>query len=293
MLFLPNTTDKLQLVTDASCSVDVGVHYADNASGTITNSRQLTAITTATTTDILGSPAGSTTRKVRSAFIRNKHATSTVTVTVVYDANGTDYELHKVSLKAGELLEYIENVGFFVVEALGDGDMNNAATADQTANAADTYLTGSSVAISGRIKAGTFFRWRLRATKTAASTAVPTWNLRVGTNGSTADTARCVLSSGSGSPVQVAQTAAADEGWFELEAVIRTYSASGVIQLTAFFTHRLATTGFQNVQVGSYAVTSSAFDLTAASLILGLSVNPGTAGVWTFQSCSVDSINHL
>ena len=287
MLILAATTDKLQLVTDAAVSVDVHVSYMDHASGTVTPGKQNTAITTATTTDILAAPASSTQRNAKTINVRNKHATSSVTCTVVFDQNGTDYELFKATVKAGETLEYVEGVGFFIVEALGDGDMNNASTADQTANAADTYLSGGSVAISNRIKAGTFFRWRISATKTAAGVAGPIWNLRVGTAAGTGDTSR-------GSATGVAQTAATDTGIFEVEAIIRAVTATGTIQTLWRFAHKNATTGFANVaQDQVFQSTSGTFDLTATGLFIGLSVNPGASGVWTIQSVTLDCVNHL
>lgn len=120
MLILAATTDKIQVVTSAAVTVDVHASFADLASGTVTPGRSLTAITTATTTDIVAAPGASTFRNVKSLTIRNKHATSSVDVTVVYDANGTDYELHKATLFAGEVLEWIEGVGFFVVASNRD-----------------------------------------------------------------------------------------------------------------------------------------------------------------------------
>lgn len=115
LIYLTATTDKVQLVTSAACTVDVVSTYMDLAAGVVTTGRQLTAITTATTTDIVAAPGASTTRNVKMLLIRNKHATTSVDVTVVYDANSTDYELHKVTLKPGECLEFVEGTGFFTL----------------------------------------------------------------------------------------------------------------------------------------------------------------------------------
>jgi hypothetical protein len=116
MIFLSNTTDKLQLVTGTAADVDVVACYIDATSATGATSgisRQVTAITTATTTDIVAAPGASTTRNVTQITIRNKDSSDTTDVTVVYDANGTDYELHKVTLSPAEMLMYIEGIGFF------------------------------------------------------------------------------------------------------------------------------------------------------------------------------------
>lgn len=122
MILLTATTDKIQLVTSAAVTVDVNASYFDIttadppvAKGS-TSGRQNTAISTATTTDIVAAPAASTIRNVKALHIRNKHATTSCDVTVVFDQNGTDYELFKVTLLAGETLEFVEGVGFFVVK---------------------------------------------------------------------------------------------------------------------------------------------------------------------------------
>lgn len=121
MLILATTTDKLQLVTSAAIAVDVHGSFVDLSGSTTTPGKQNTAITTATTTDIVAAPAASTYRNVKTLHIRNKDAASPVDVTVVFDQGGTDFELHKETLNAGEALEYIEGVGFFRLGAAASG----------------------------------------------------------------------------------------------------------------------------------------------------------------------------
>lgn len=126
------TTDKLQLITSAAVTVDVHASFMDLNAGTVTPGKQNTAITTATTTDIVAAPASSTVRNVKLLLIRNKHATTPVDVTVVFDANGTDYELHKVTLRAGETLEFSEGVGFFTLTIAANPLLMRALDADGT-----------------------------------------------------------------------------------------------------------------------------------------------------------------
>jgi hypothetical protein len=132
MLNLAATTDKLQLVTSAAVTVDVHASYVDLSGTTVTPGRKNTAITTAATTDIVASPAGSTVRNIKTLHIRNKHATSPVDVTVLYEGSATDadVELHKVTLLAGETLEYIEGVGFFTVQLVRKVFFNRRVTTD-------------------------------------------------------------------------------------------------------------------------------------------------------------------
>jgi hypothetical protein len=152
LILLTATTDKIRVVTSAAVTVDVHTSHIDmtNADPPVvkgsTSGRTNTAITTATTTDIVPSPAASTTRNVKGINIRNKHASSSVDVTVTFDQNGTTFELKKTTLLAGEELEFVEGVGWFKianaaaqmrVQKLGGDQSNSTTTA--------TEVTGLSV----------------------------------------------------------------------------------------------------------------------------------------------------
>lgn len=285
MLLLTATTDTVEIVTAAAVTVDVHVSYMDYASGTVTPDRQNTAITTATTTTVVSAPAASTTRNVKTLTARNRSGAN-IDLKVQFNQNGTRYELFQATLLPNQTLQFKDGVGFGIVSTSTTAlVLTNANTSDVTANAADTYLTGSSLNIGGRIQSGTFFRWRFAATKTGAGTATPIWNVRFGTAGTTADTSRLTATG-------VAQTAATDTGWFEIEAVVRNVSSTGTVAGFFRFAHKNATTGFANVaQDQMFQVSSATFDLTVSNLIVGVSVNPGTAGVWTFQIVDVRAFN--
>lgn len=146
---LPSTTDKLQLVTAQAVTVDVAVFFAQynpSDSARPTFDRQLTAITTAFTTDILAAPGASLTRGVKNIIIRNKHAADSVTVTVLYNANGTLFELHKVTLAAGEALEWIEGTGFFVLGAASPSFVKSLAADQSNSTTTATEVTGLTLA---------------------------------------------------------------------------------------------------------------------------------------------------
>lgn len=284
MLLLTNTTDKLQAVTDAAVTVDVHVSYMDYNGTAVTPGRQNTAISTATTTDVLAAPGASTQRNAKTINIRNRSAASGVNVTVLYNQNGTTFELHKVLLKAGEVLEYIEGIGWFTVTQ-ANTVLTSTNTADVTASGADTYLSGSSLNISTRIQVGSIFRWKLIFSKSAAGIATPIFNVRVGTAGSVADSAKATFTG-------VAQTAVIDKGWADIEVICRDASATGNISCAMRFQHNLTTTGLAiQAQEQLFQATSGATDFTASGLIIGLSVNPGASGVWTFQT--VDLVANL
>jgi len=194
------------------------------------------------------------------------------------------------TLQAGERVSYVDQVGFKVKNASGldktaadTRPISNANTADVTANAADTYLTGSSLTVGGRLVAGSFFKWRLRMTKTGAGVATPTLTVRVGTAGTTADGSRATVTF-------AAQTANSDTGMIEADAIFRTVGSTATVQLIARLTHTGTTTGFAaSAQEQNVSNLGASFDVTSSSNIIGLSCNPGTSGVWTFQIVSIEA----
>jgi hypothetical protein len=147
----------------------------------------------------------------------------------------------------------------------------------QTGFAADTVLTGSSIAIpAGSLKAGTRYRCVFDVTKTAAGVAAPILNIRFGINGTAADTSRGALTF-------AAQTAVIDAGTIELLATFRVVGASGVLQSKAEIRHGLSITGLSTEVSPVRLATSGAFDTTVASSFLTLTVNGGASAAWTVQ----------
>lgn len=120
MLLLTSTTDKIQVVTDAAVTLDVHASWLDYASPTFTPGRTNSAISTATTTDVIGAPAASTTRNAKELNIRNTHASTPVGVTVQHVASGgTAVQLFKCSLNAGEELTFVDGIGWQRFDATG------------------------------------------------------------------------------------------------------------------------------------------------------------------------------
>lgn len=120
MINLYNTTDKMQVITGSAVTVDVVASYVDLtvSGGTFSDAnRQVTAISTAATTDIVAAPASGKVRNVKTMLIRNKHASASVVVTVQYNANGTLYQMHACTLFAGDCLQYIDGIGFYLLTA--------------------------------------------------------------------------------------------------------------------------------------------------------------------------------
>lgn len=284
MIYLPNTTDKLDLVTSAAASIDVNANYVDAAASTLAASgagRNNTAITTATTTDILAAPASSTTRTCKQLTIRNKDAALTCDVTVRYNANGTAYELHKATLQPGWMLMYIEGIGFFTNKnTTATGGFKNVSVADQTIGASATaYLTGSAILLPSTLVAGMALRWTIQLAKTAASTATRTIAVRFGTGASTSDTSRNSFTGDT-------ETAAADEAIETVIATIRgPINSSCIVEATWASNDNNTTTGFSNTarKAQIRQATSSAFDITPAGTYAGLSIATGASHSLTIR----------
>lgn len=161
----------------------------------------------------------------------------------------------------------------------------NSNATDVVANATDTYLTGSDLPFSGNNKIGTIIKWKLFATKTAAGTAVPAYNVRFGTGATVTDVARIATTG-------VAQTAATDVAEIDIVAVIRATGATTVAAAGINLMHSNGVSGFKNDEGNNITQgTSTAFDSTPASTKVGLSVNPGASGVWTFQVIASELAN--
>jgi hypothetical protein len=112
-------------------------------------------------------------------------------------------------------------------------------------------------------------------TKTGAGTAAMTVIVRIGTTGTTSDTAILTFTLGVG-------TAAIDTGMFELICHFRTVGATTTAVLVGLLnvTHALAATGLTTTGasgVATLGVVSSGFDSTVANSIISVSVNGGAS----------------
>lgn len=163
--------------------------------------------------------------------------------------------------------------------------LSNQSTATQNITAGvSAYLTGSNISVPvGKLRVGTIFKWRLSVVKTNAGTAANSIILRVGTNGTTADTAVLTFTTGTG-------TAAIDQALIEVDVVCRgPLSASGIFQGIMILTHELAITGFQNKATRIHQLTSATFNVTTANLIVGLSCTTAASTVLDFLQLSAEA----
>ena len=284
MKLLTATTDSIEVITSAAGSVDMRCDYMDatNADppvvkGSTSGRAHAASVTTATTTTLV-SGAASTLRNVKSIFVRNKSSSVSNDITVRYNANGTTIEEVKYTLPPGATLQWSSETGLWDVFSPSQQKAANAALASQTGFSADTYLTGSNIAIPlGGPTAGMTYRLVFDVTKTAAGTAAAVLSIRYGTAGSTADTARAQLTWG-------AQTAAIDAGIITVLATFRAVGSgtTAVIQAIGQLVNNLASTGLSSA-TKAVMNTGSGFDSTPANSIIGASWNGGASAAHTIQ----------
>jgi hypothetical protein len=194
---------------------------------------------------------------------------------------------------AGQVVVFPETVGKRLsfkddtgrTYTLGNSGIRNYATAAVAGFAADTYVVGSAITIpaSLTLQTGTQYRCKISLSKTAAGVAAPTAIVRVGTLGTTGDTAVITFTG-------AAQTAVADVGFIEILCTWRTIGASGVLQGTFALVHQQANAvGLAGTNV--LEVTSSAFNTTTASLIMGVSLNYGASAAVTTTQVEAELLN--
>lgn len=165
------------------------------------------------------------------------------------------------------------------------GALGNNSVADQVGFAADTYLIGSAIPLLSVVpRAGMIYRCSFDVTKTAAGVVAPAINLRFGTLGTTADTSRLLFTF----PIQ---TAAIDDGMFEIWAMFRSIGAAGVLQGRGRIEHGLSITGLSTLVSKMVPVTSAGFATDLANAIIGLSVNGGASAAWTVRLVEARLIN--
>jgi hypothetical protein len=107
-MLLLNASQSLSLVTSSAAALTVQASYVDlsgTGTGTVTPAPENTAISSATTTTVVGSPTGAV-RNVKFLSIRNNDPSATNTITLQY-SDGTI--LIEFGLLAGYLLVFDEN----------------------------------------------------------------------------------------------------------------------------------------------------------------------------------------
>ena len=119
MINLASTSDLLKVITNAAGTIDVHCSWMDlvSTTGVTTPGRTNTPIiSTAATTNIVASPAASTTRTVKYINISNADASVSNKVTVLHTDGTNQLQLVQAILIAGEGLRYQEGIGWTTVQ---------------------------------------------------------------------------------------------------------------------------------------------------------------------------------
>ncbi len=113
MLTLSATNQKIELETGAALSTDWTVSYADRDADEFSRGSNQGNVSTATTTDISGSPASGYQRVIGQLTVTNRSAVTAQTIRIKKDVAGTDYHLTgEITLQPGESLHYSSATGF-------------------------------------------------------------------------------------------------------------------------------------------------------------------------------------
>lgn len=123
-IYLVSTSDKLRVKTDVAASIHVHAWWADMSSGSPSVGRLNTAITTATTTDVVGSPGSGVERTVKFVSIRNKDAGKACAITVIHTDGTTAVEMLRVNLPPAYSMVFDEDDGWTVFNPYGTERFN-------------------------------------------------------------------------------------------------------------------------------------------------------------------------
>lgn len=274
MILLISTSDKIQVVTSAAVTTHVHASYMDTevSSGVIQNDtmkpgRTNSIIGTATTTDVVASPGSNVVRNVKTLHVRNAHASSPVTVTVIHTDGTNAVQLHSAILQAGESLEYIEGIGFFVLEVpvlpFLIRALNGDATGANNNSAQPWFPTGGAVtleAATSYIFDGIFHSVRSAGTTshttsilfggTATLTSIDgIISCKEGDTNAIADDDAVFFHDASGASVKAASTSATENILVKIWGIVR-INASGT--LIPQFQYSTAPGGAPTMKAGTY-----------------------------------------
>lgn len=166
------------------------------------------------------------------------------------------------------------------------GNLSNYSITAQSPTAATrTYIVGSNLKVPvNKLQVGSTFNWVINMTKTAAGVAASTFDIAIGANGTTADTARVSF-------VKPAGTAVADQGTVTINAIVRSIGASGIMVGDFQMTHNLVATGHALNPCINVVTISSGFDMTVANLNIGICITTGAADAITIQLVTATAWN--
>ena len=120
MLLLTTTGRTIKLLTSSTADVDYTIAFIDHSATAFTPGNSQGTIAAATTTTVLSAPAASTQRQLKDITLRNRHASTSNTLTVIFDDSSTQYKVTSpMLLAAGESAHWTESTGWVVYDGSG------------------------------------------------------------------------------------------------------------------------------------------------------------------------------
>ena len=114
MLLLTSTSDKIQVITSAATACGVHASWVDLSGSTVTPDRSNTSISSATTTDVVTSPAASTQRNVKFLSVFNDATSGSQTITIRHTDGATVVDLWQGTVPAQTGVIFDESSGWRV-----------------------------------------------------------------------------------------------------------------------------------------------------------------------------------
>jgi hypothetical protein len=231
MIILSNTTDNLQIVlggTITTNQLNVVTSWRDITTTDYTAGRTVVNTNNGTDVNIVPAPAASTQRVVDFISVYNAD-TADATVTIKFDANGTEYVIYKTVLGVGDTLRFIEGAGFstertfqpvksIVVHADAGANfvMTNATLAERFAGNSTRMIFG--VDLLG------YTQVRLESNKQVIGTAGSLFRAKYFTSFNTTVTNYIQLGLSAQVELSLAATGYGDTGWVNLATAARANS---------------------------------------------------------------------
>lgn len=230
MIVLTETTDAIEVKLGAAATSDepdIVASWRDITTTAYTPGRTVTTTNGTTPVDAVTGPGASTQRVVDMLNVRNVD-TAAATVTVSFDANGTEYVLFRDTLQVGDTLHYADGVGFEILRGY-QPVKTIVVHADAGANFAMTNATqaerfaGNSTRHLFLIDLAGYTQVRLRGNKMVNSASANTPLFRAKYYTSYNATVGNFLQLGSSAQVEfsMAATGFADTGWMDLATSAR------------------------------------------------------------------------
>lgn len=191
MIILTQTTDKIRVFLTnnvASNQMQCYSCYRDSNSTTFTADRNVVLTNNATPVNLVDSPASGISRGIDFLSVFNADTTAN-TVTIVLDANGTQYELTTITLLPNEKLEYTDAAGFVIKTSTGRTkvdvtsstnaltfSLNRTTLANDVINSTTSFADVTNLSFDVKAKTVYWFAFYFRYTS-AAGTTGSAWSI--------------------------------------------------------------------------------------------------------------------